>query len=71
MRYREKAQDQEEQEIREKKEGKTKDKKEQLVQNLGKPVEHELYPAHNELSLAEHKWYPTHYKLAKKHEKNA
>jgi hypothetical protein len=22
----------------------------------GKPVEHELYPAHNELSPAEHEW---------------
>jgi hypothetical protein len=26
------------------------DMKEQLVQNPGKPVEHELYPTHNELS---------------------
>jgi hypothetical protein len=28
--------------------------KEQLVQNLGKPVRHELYLGHNELSPTEH-----------------
>jgi hypothetical protein len=37
-----------------------------LVQNPGKPVEHELYPSHNELSPAEHEWYPTHYELENK-----
>jgi hypothetical protein len=63
MRYREKEEgrkadqeDQEDQERRERKEEKTGDKKEQLAQNPGKPVEHELYPAHNELSPTEHEW---------------
>jgi hypothetical protein len=41
---------------RERKEEKTGDKKEQLAQNPRKPVEHELYPTHNELSPAKHEW---------------
>jgi hypothetical protein len=43
--------------------------KEQLAQNLGKPVERELYPAHNDLLPIEHEWEPTHYELAKEPEK--
>jgi hypothetical protein len=46
--------DQEDQERRERKEDKTRDKKEQIVKNPGKPVEHELYPTHNELSSVQH-----------------
>jgi len=50
------VQNQEDQEGRERKEEKTGNMKEQLAQNLGKLVEHELYPAHNELSPAKHDW---------------
>jgi hypothetical protein len=44
--------------------------KEQQLQNLGKLVEHELYPSHNDLSPIEHEWYPTHYELEKQPEHN-
>jgi len=65
MMYMNKAQDQEGQEIRERKEKKMEDEKEQLEQNLEKKVEHEMDLANNVLSATDIEWEPTHYDLEK------
>jgi hypothetical protein len=54
---------------RERKEKKMGDRKKQPVKNLGKPVEHDMYPSHNDFSPAEHEWELNHYELERKPEK--